>query len=231
MSRLPMQRAAFVCAQLVLTSVAQLPPCKLTRAELHGSVDRPFIVLQELIGHCSAVYRVNRATVLALEAHLEQYGYQQPPNAVQEPEGLQDCLLDNTDGKCTLSTACSSSMQLLGWLKPRSRTCPLQQNLVLSHAVLVLLVFRGSLQQHTASTSVGPVCIWQSRKATLQHTQATAGQMEGMKASWQKEPISPASSVDPAQLLADDLVMCSARTHQVWSTPTSPVSHCLELAA
>jgi hypothetical protein len=55
--------------------------------------------LQELIGHCSAVYNVNRATVLALEQHLAQYGYQQPANAVLEPESLQSCMQDNTDGK------------------------------------------------------------------------------------------------------------------------------------
>lgn len=55
--------------------------------------------LQELIGHCSAVYSINRATALALEQHLVQYGYQQPADAVLEPECLQDVLQDETEGK------------------------------------------------------------------------------------------------------------------------------------
>jgi hypothetical protein len=45
---------------------------------------------QELISHCAAVYEANRRSVLALEQHLEQYGYARPGDAVREPEGLQD---------------------------------------------------------------------------------------------------------------------------------------------
>jgi hypothetical protein len=55
-------------------------------------------VLQELIGHCSAVYSVNRAAALALEQHLSQYGYQQPADAVLELESLQDCMMQEDTG-------------------------------------------------------------------------------------------------------------------------------------
>lgn len=65
-------------------------------------------MLQELIGHCSAVYRVNRATALALEQHLAQYGYQRPADAVLEPESLQECMQEDTDSKYTLGTCYSS---------------------------------------------------------------------------------------------------------------------------
>lgn len=58
------------------------------------------LLQQELIGHCSAVYSINRATVLALEQHLAQYGYQQPADAVLEPESLQGMqMLDDTEGE------------------------------------------------------------------------------------------------------------------------------------
>jgi hypothetical protein len=43
--------------------------------------------------------------VLALEQHLAQYGYQQPANAVLEPESLQSCMQDNTDGKLSPALA------------------------------------------------------------------------------------------------------------------------------
>lgn len=56
-------------------------------------------LLQELIGHCSAVYSVNRAAALALEQHLLQYGYQQPADAVLAPESLQECMQEDTDSK------------------------------------------------------------------------------------------------------------------------------------
>jgi hypothetical protein len=59
----------------------------------------PCLSAQELIGHCSAVYDINRATVLALEQHLVQYGYQRPPNAVMQPENVQDCLQGDDDGE------------------------------------------------------------------------------------------------------------------------------------
>ncbi|KAF6265737.1 hypothetical protein COO60DRAFT_870826 [Scenedesmus sp. NREL 46B-D3] len=42
--------------------------------------------LEELIGHCTAVYHANRTTALQLEQHLSQYGYQRPAGAVLEPE-------------------------------------------------------------------------------------------------------------------------------------------------
>lgn len=56
-------------------------------------------LLQELIGHCSAVYSVNCAAALALEQHLSQYGYQQPADAVLEPESVQECMQEDTDSK------------------------------------------------------------------------------------------------------------------------------------
>ncbi|PNH09897.1 hypothetical protein TSOC_003444, partial [Tetrabaena socialis] len=40
----------------------------------------------ELLGHCLALYQANRGTIHLLEAHLQQYGYQQAPGVVQEPE-------------------------------------------------------------------------------------------------------------------------------------------------
>ncbi|WIA34718.1 hypothetical protein OEZ86_013029 [Tetradesmus obliquus] len=46
--------------------------------------------LEELIGHCTAVYHANRTAALQLEQHLSQYGYQQPAGAVLEPENPDD---------------------------------------------------------------------------------------------------------------------------------------------
>jgi hypothetical protein len=46
--------------------------------------------LQELIGHCTAVYHANRTAALQLEQHLSQYGYQRPAAAVLEPENPDD---------------------------------------------------------------------------------------------------------------------------------------------
>ncbi len=43
-------------------------------------------MMQELLGHCAAVYSSNRAGIQALEQHLQQYGYETPLEAVQEPE-------------------------------------------------------------------------------------------------------------------------------------------------
>ncbi len=42
--------------------------------------------VQELIGHCSALYTANRDATLALEEHLEQYGYVTQNNDTREPE-------------------------------------------------------------------------------------------------------------------------------------------------
>jgi hypothetical protein len=82
-------------------------------------------LLQELIGHCSAVYRLNRATALALEQHLSQYGYQQPVDAVLEPEGVQECMQEDDESEHTSPTckvvhvsACHSSCAQHGWYWP-----------------------------------------------------------------------------------------------------------------
>jgi hypothetical protein len=79
-------------------------------------------MLQELIGHCSSVYSVNRATALALEQHLSQYGYQQPADAVLEPESLQECMQEDDESErtgptCTAehASACHSSCVQHGW--------------------------------------------------------------------------------------------------------------------
>ncbi len=61
-----------------------------------------FATLQELIGHCSAVYCNNRATALALEEHLSQYGYRQPVGAVLEPANPYDCMDDENTGLLSL---------------------------------------------------------------------------------------------------------------------------------
>lgn len=50
--------------------------------------------LQELIGHCTAVYNSNRTATLALEQHLSQYGYQRPEETVQEPENPEKLMQD-----------------------------------------------------------------------------------------------------------------------------------------
>lgn len=42
--------------------------------------------VQELIGHCSALYAANRDATHALEAHLEQYGYVPPSSDTHEPD-------------------------------------------------------------------------------------------------------------------------------------------------
>ncbi|GFR49705.1 hypothetical protein Agub_g11856 [Astrephomene gubernaculifera] len=44
------------------------------------------ISFEELLGHCVGLYQANRSTIQLLEEHLQQYGYQQPPGVVQEPE-------------------------------------------------------------------------------------------------------------------------------------------------
>lgn len=71
------------------------------------------MMLQELIGHCTAVYLNNRQTALALEQHLSQYGYQQAPGTEVEPEHL-DTLIVADDGKltcCRCHTAPLSNQQ------------------------------------------------------------------------------------------------------------------------
>lgn len=47
-----------------------------------GSLSR----LQELLGHCLALYQANRQLACKLEDHLEQYGYTKPSSREEEPE-------------------------------------------------------------------------------------------------------------------------------------------------
>jgi hypothetical protein len=54
--------------------------------------------VQELIGHCSAVYHSNRAAAIALEGHLVQYGYQPAAGGVQEPEHIDQLLTEDAEG-------------------------------------------------------------------------------------------------------------------------------------
>lgn len=95
---------------------------------------------QELIGHCSAVYSVNRATALALEQHLVQYGFQQPPGAVLEPESLQDCMQEDSGGTCGVhSSGCLvNTAELTGNANSYSASfaCP-WLSAVMPHAVLI----------------------------------------------------------------------------------------------
>ena len=44
------------------------------------------ISFEELMGHCVELYQNNRQGALALVAHLERYGYQQPAGVQPEPE-------------------------------------------------------------------------------------------------------------------------------------------------
>eukprot|EP00879_Flechtneria_rotunda_P019846 GHRR01020860.1.p1 GENE.GHRR01020860.1~~GHRR01020860.1.p1 ORF type:complete len:461 (+),score=147.66 GHRR01020860.1:55-1383(+) len=55
--------------------------------------------LEELIGHCAAVYSSNRATALALEGHLEQYGYQRWPATQWEPDNPLKYVAEDHDAR------------------------------------------------------------------------------------------------------------------------------------
>jgi hypothetical protein len=60
--------------------------------------------LQELIGHCTAVYHANRTAALQLEQHMCQYGYQRPAGAVLEPDNPDDFISQDDQqqfGACT----------------------------------------------------------------------------------------------------------------------------------
>ena len=71
-------------------------------------------MLQELIGHCTAVYLNNRQTALALEQHLSQYGYQQPPGIQIEPEQPEALAVDDEGERRWY-------WQLLQWFNNQSR--------------------------------------------------------------------------------------------------------------
>lgn len=52
---------------------------------LYSDISVPWL-LQELLGHCLALYQANRQLACQLEDHLEQYGYTKPSTHEEEPE-------------------------------------------------------------------------------------------------------------------------------------------------
>jgi hypothetical protein len=80
--------------------------------------------LQELIGHCTALYHANRTAALQLEQHLCQYGYQRPAGAVLEPENPDDFILQEDQQQFGAFTTCQHYFaQLAVSMSLPAKTC------------------------------------------------------------------------------------------------------------